>query len=94
MSTHGAKRKKKSKELKKGSHVKLQHTAGEELGAVVDHVHDDGRLEVTIDQEGHELHGKKTMVRVDGLVGATKVSEADEPEEEGEEEVEFEEEKD
>jgi hypothetical protein len=33
------------------------------------------------DQEGHELHGKKTVVRADGLVGATKVSEADEPEE-------------
>jgi hypothetical protein len=48
MTTHGTKNKKESKELKKGSHVKLQHTAGEELGAVVDHIEDDGRLEVTI----------------------------------------------
>ena len=87
-----------SSELKKGSRVKLLHTGGEELGAVVDHVQDDGLVEVTIDHEGHELHGKKTVVRQDGLVGgdgndadeAAADEQADEEEQSAQEEFESE----
>lgn len=61
------------KAIKKGSRVKLHHTDGEQLHAVVDHVQKDGLIEVTIDHKGHEKHGQKSVVRADGIVGGGKV---------------------
>jgi len=60
------------KAIKKGSRVKLHHTDGEQLHAVVDHVQKDGLIEVTIDHKGHEKHGQKSVVRADGIVGGGK----------------------